>query len=60
MKTKEEIEEEIELFRNTIKNYRKAVSNGKFPKESLPSIVRENEAGISALLWVLGKNERYD
>ncbi|AFQ30036.1 hypothetical protein P4493_04660 [Bacillus thuringiensis] len=60
MKTKKEIEEEIKSFENTIKNYRKAVANGKFPKEELPNIIRENQAGISALLWVLGENDRFD
>ncbi|PGF05135.1 hypothetical protein [Bacillus toyonensis] len=60
MKTKKEIEEEIVAYQNTIKNYRKSVAGGKFPKDELPNIIRENQAGISALLWVLGENDRFD
>lgn len=60
MKTVEEIEEEIVSIKKTMKNFRKAVKDGKFPKEDLPNVIHENEARVSTLLWVLGKNDRFD
>ncbi|PGT90002.1 hypothetical protein [Bacillus thuringiensis] len=60
MKTREEIDAEIQATKQTIENYRKAVKDGEFPKEGLRSVLVEKEATISALRWVLGENDRYD
>lgn len=60
IKSKDEIEEEIEATKRTLVNYQNAFKQGKIPMETLRSMHTECRATIGALKWVLGKNDRFD
>jgi hypothetical protein len=60
MKTKEEIEKEIEACKKTIANYHESYKANKIPEDVLLSGVNQNEAILTALSWVLGENDRWD
>lgn len=60
MKSREEIEREIEATKRTIANYKKAYEDKKIPKDVLTNQLIDLRATIDALKWVLGENDRYD
>ena len=60
MKTEKEIRDEIKACEKTKENYRIAYKNGKIPKDVYKSEAIQCESMASALLWVLGENDRYD
>lgn len=60
MKSKKEIQEEIEATERTIQNYRNAYKKNKIPKDVLETQLIDCSATIDVLRWVLGENERYD
>lgn len=60
MKTEEEIRAEIASLEATIVNYREAYQKGDINQEFFRLKVKENNNIILGLLWVLGKNERFD
>jgi len=60
MKTKEEIQEEIQASHRTDANYRKAYKQGKITKDILVLKLEENMTIRLTLEWVLGNNDRFD
>lgn len=60
MKNESEIRNEIELNKQTLKNYKNAYKNGQISKKVLDKMKIDCASTEAALLWVLGENERYD
>lgn len=57
MKTKQEIQDEIDAAKRTIENYRKEYKEGDFPKDQFKKVLLVNESVILALKWVLEENK---
>lgn len=60
MKTADEITAEIEATERTIENLYQAYNKGDIPRQVLSNGLREANATMAALKWVLGENDRYD
>lgn len=57
MKTKKEIQNEIDAAKRTIENYRKEYKEGNLPKDQFKKVLLVNESVILALKWVLKENK---
>lgn len=60
MKSEDEILKEIKSIEKTMDNYKNDFKNGNISKESFGYMMADCQGTLDALLWVLGKNDRYD
>lgn len=60
MKTKQEINEEIQVTKRAMAKYRDQFKNGVINKTMLTYYLTDCQATLDALRWVLDENDRYD
>lgn len=60
MKTEEDVLKEIEATKRTMDNYKNVFKNGDIPEENFRYMIADCQGTLDALMWVLGKNDRYD
>jgi hypothetical protein len=60
MKTKQEINEEIQVTKRAMVKYRDQFKNGVINKTMLTYYLTDCQATLDALRWVLDENDRYD